>query len=142
MPCRAPHYQVCSFETDCPDLPLVDFSELRLDCQMIVLSEHAARLIITSVHNPFAGIVSSPRSKFGKLNITAIDYCISAERANGEVISQGFRHEFPKPAQLKGDVIEARPHRLFKLEPLGMLLSSRGFSGKEFQCTKGVQFIA
>jgi len=140
--CRSPHYQICSFETDRPDLPLVDFAELGLDCLMVVLSEHAAKLIVTSINNPFAGIAGSPRSRFGKLKVTAIDYVIYAERANGEFISQGFRHEFPKPADLKGDVIESRPHKLFKLEPLGMLLKSRAFSGKEFQCAKGVQFIA
>ncbi len=140
--CRAPHYQICSFETDQPDLPLVDFAELGLDCQMVILSAHAARLIITSIRNPFAGLVQAGRSKFGKLKVTAIDYCIYAERANGEFVTQGFRHEFPKPADLKGDVIEARPHKLFKLEPLGDLLRSRAFAGKEFSCTKGVQFIA
>lgn len=135
--CRAPHYQVCSFETDRPDLPLVDFAELKLDCQMVVLSEHTARLIIVPIGDPFAGPLSSPRRGFSKLNITAIDYMIYCERENGDFQSRGYRHDFPRPAQLVGSVIEARPHKLFKLVTLDQVLDL-----KEFRCTRAIQFTA
>ncbi len=149
--CRAPHYQVCSFETDDKSLPLVEFDELKLDCQMIILSEQRARFVIVSVTNPFAGVVSvtnpvaRPRAKYGTLNLTAIDYVIYAERANGNFVSQGFRHDFRKPVQLAGSDIDAAPRKLFTLVPLNELLRekySRAALIKDFACTKGVQFVA
>lgn len=140
--CRAPHYQVCSFETDRRDLPLVDFAELKLDCTMIVIDAHVAQFCIVSIVNPFAGLLTKPRSGFGLLKVTAIDYVIYAERKNGQFISQGFRHEFTKPVTLHGTVLESRPEKLFELQPLNVLLKSRKVKAGEFKCTKGIQFIA
>lgn len=140
--CRAPHYQVCSFETDRRDLPLVEFAELKLDCTMIVISEHVAQFCIVSIVNPFAGLLTKPRSGFGLLKLTAIDYVIYCERKNGQFVSQGFRHEFTKPPTLHGTVLESRPGKLFELQPLNVLLSQKTSVAKEFRCTKGIQFIA
>lgn len=135
--CRAPHYQICSIETNRPDLPLVDFAELKLACTMTVMDAHTAQLVIVSIENPFAGPLSKPRSGFGLLSVTAIDYLIICERQNGSFRSQGYRHDFTRPAKLHGSILEARPHKLFKLVNLGDLLDL-----KEFSCTKGVQFTA
>lgn len=139
--CRAPHYQVCSFETDRRDLPLVDFNELKLDCQMVVLSEQSARLIIVSTANPFAGPAETLRFKLGKnigtLKVTGIDYVIYCERANGDFASQGYHHPFTKPVEFKGSVMTSAPRKLFKLVDLSVLLDL-----KEFNCTRAIQFTA
>lgn len=145
---HAPHYQVCSLETDRRSLPLIDFSEAGLDCKMFILSAHAARLIVTWFNKPFEGIAASPWG--GPLKITAIEYVIVCERAKGgKFESQSYRHPFKKPALLVGDTMHAQPHKLFMQDDLGLLLnrmrkSSLGpkVNAREFKGIKAIQFIA
>ncbi len=145
---HAPHYQVCSLETDRRDLPLIDFNEAGLDCTMVVLSAYAARLTITSVMNPFAGITDGPRSKLGPMKIWAIEYVIVCERANGKFESQSYRHGFKTPPALSENLIRSEG-KLFIVEDLGVLLNRMRKSAlgpkvnaKEFKGIKAIQFIA
>jgi hypothetical protein len=144
---HAPHYQVCSLETDRRALPLIDFNDSGLDCKMFVLSAHAAKLIVTWLNRPFDGIAVSPWG--GPLKVTAIEYVIVCERSSGKFESQSYRHGFKRPATLAGDTLSAAPNKLFMQDDLGLLLnrmrkSSLGpkVNAREFRGIKAIQFIA
>ncbi len=144
---HAPHYQVCSLETDRRALPLIDFNDAGFDCKMFVLSAHAAKLIVTWVNRPFEGIAPSPWG--GPLKILAIEYVIVCERKNGKFESQSYRHGFKRPPTLAGDTLTSTPGKLFEQGDLGFLLNRMRKSGlgpkvnaAEFQGIKGIQFVA